>query len=121
MRAITFGIAFGLTGCTTVTIHNAEVSRQTYPGWVQLTVTPHAQGVSLVRSSGLGLVLGPRSASLGWLDETHWTTRDAHACRVLVLVKDAAEAERLLALGAFRDGGASLCVLQQATHPKGDG
>lgn len=101
-----------LSACTTVEVHNATVQRQLYPGWVQLRIEPAAQGATLVRSSGLGLVLGPRSLSLGWLDETLWTSRDAQACRVLVVVRNAAEARGLLDSPPFKDGAQGLCVLQ---------
>jgi hypothetical protein len=111
-RAVSLVLLPWLCGCTTVQVHNAEVRERVYPGWVRLEIRPAAQGATLVRSQGLGLVLGPRSLSLGWLDEVWWSSRDAQACRVLLVLRDAAQAKGLLASPPFKDGMQGLCVLQ---------
>jgi hypothetical protein len=106
------GLGFLVSACTVVKVHNAEVRHQLYPGLLQLQVLPAADGVSLVRTQGLGLSLGPRSTSLGWTDELHWLSRDPTACRVLIVVRTAQEAQALMKQAPFRDGAKDLCVIE---------
>lgn len=106
-----------LAACTTVTVHNASVSRFQVPGLTVLQIHPDATDASVVVTQGFGLVFGGRSATLGYLDETVMLVPDAAVCRVFILVRTAEELAALRA--SLRDGPLSgpVCVLTQEKTP----
>jgi len=88
-----------VVGCTTVHIQNATVTETRYPGLLVLQVTP-LPGAFVTVTQGLGLTVGNRSATLGYLQESLFTAPDAAGCRVFIVTKNAAELKSSLkALG----------------------
>lgn len=84
------------TACTSIRIENAEVTETHYLGFTVLEVKPRERGATLVDTQGFGMTFGPHSANIGYLAETLvYSPGDTGSCSVLILLKNASEAEAL--------------------------
>jgi len=87
-----------LTGCTTVYVHNAEVTSDSRFGILSLKISPEAQGAALITTRGLGLTFGGYSTALGYINETVFFASDATRCRLFILAQTTAEFEAIQSL-----------------------
>lgn len=103
----------GMAGCSSIHIQNAEVVEKIYPGFVVLSLTPRPHVAAIVRSRGIGLVIGVTGTTLGFLDESAFISFDPQACRLFIAVETEAQADAVVrALGG--DGQTKdLCVVKK--------
>jgi hypothetical protein len=100
-------------GCTVVRVeHGAEVRTQVLPGIAKVVVSDLHSGVAAVSTSGFGLLLGPRSAALGWMRERVVAVPADGTCK-LVLIDSGPEELRsdLAVLHAAGVDPGSICSL----------
>jgi hypothetical protein len=104
-------ISVSLAACTTLHIENAAVSEHLYPGLVFLSIAPSSDKAAIVRTTGIGLVIGSRSFAFGYLAETQFLISDITACRTFIVVPTSEDVDALKR--AFKAGEipADLCVL----------
>lgn len=102
LRGAQFIIGFVVTvmfmGCTTVHVHNAEVTSDSRFGILSLKISPEAKGAALITTRGLGLTLGGYSTALGYINETVFFASDATRCRLFILAQTTAEFEAIQSL-----------------------
>jgi len=118
LSALLFAPSIGCLGaCTTVTIHNADVVTTSHLGIVALQVKPDRERASIVVTDGIGLTLGVRSATLGYLGETVFLAPDAGACRAFIFVNDRAQLEELRSFFERQPQLAQICVVRKEGPP----
>lgn len=107
-----------LASCTSVRIENADVVDRMYPGLVVLSITPRPDSSAVVRSRGVGLVVGLSGTTLGYMDESAFVTFDPKACRLFIVVETKAQVDSvvkaLVAEGQARD----FCVVEKTGEKK---
>jgi hypothetical protein len=100
----------GLGGCTTVHVHGATVDT-VHSTHLRLAIKPERGTATVVVTRGIGVVLGQRSATLGYLDETTVLIPPDAECQTFIFVKDDSQLDSLRT--ALKDNPAlnQLCVL----------
>lgn len=107
-----------LSACTVVQVRQGEPRVRWYPGIAQITVEPDARGLAVVDSAGVGLLLGPRSATLGAVIERSVMANSTTACRMFISLPDPASVQRFMdwlrTTGALAQG---WCVFSEQGEP----
>lgn len=96
-RRLAIGLVLVQLGaCTVVQVRQGDARIRWYPGVAQITLEPDEHGLAVVDSTGVGLLLGPRSATLGVAVERSVLAQPTHACRLFVSLPDAASVQRFM-------------------------
>lgn len=101
-------IAF-LAGCTTVTVHNGTVEQTRHFGIVNVSVKPDVAAATVVATRSLGLAIGTRTGTLGYLNEVAFIAPDASKCRLMIVIRDLSEMKELEAQLGRLPAMTSLC------------
>lgn len=104
------GTICALVGCSTVHIHGANVDtvKSTF---LRVAVKPEPRNATVVITRGIGIVLGQRSATLGYLDETTVLIPPDAQCQTFIFVKDKSQVDSLRKSLRANPALHQLCVL----------
>lgn len=85
---------YALAGCSTVHVYGANVDtvKSTF---LRVAVKPEPRNATVVLTRGIGIILGQRSATLGYLDETTVLIPPDAQCQTFIFVKDKSQVDSL--------------------------
>jgi hypothetical protein len=112
------GLLPAFTACTTLVVQQGQVTQQQLlPGVQLLRVEPVGPGGSVVSTRGWGLVFGSSAVTLGYLNESALLLPDASSCRVVIVVRNAADLAAIQT--QLRSGALSgqVCALNGESSP----
>jgi len=107
-----------LAGCASVRIENADVLERRYPGFVVLSVTPRPDGAAIVRSQGVGLMVGMTGTTIGYMNESAFVTFDPKACRLFIAVETEAQVDALVKALAGEVLAREVCAINKTGEKK---
>lgn len=107
-----------LTGCASVRIENADVVEKRYLGFVVLSIAPRPDAAVIVRSRGVGLVVGLSGTTLGYMDESAFVTFDPKACRLFIAVETQAQVDAVVKALAAEGQAGDVCVVNKTGEKK---
>ena len=116
--ALLIQLFLALTGCASVRIENADVVEKRYPGFVVLSITPRPDAAVIVRSRGVGLVVGLSGTTLGYMDESAFVTFDSKACRLFIAVETQAQIDAVVKALAAEGQARDVCVVNKTGEKK---
>jgi hypothetical protein len=105
-----------MNGCTVLQVTNADFIEHYYPGVAVISVLPTSSAASVVSIRGIGLTVGARGGTLGYLNETTFSAPDLAVCRTFIVVELEEQAQALLDVLKNRNDLQDLCVIKE---PKG--
>lgn len=100
----------GLGGCTTVHVHGATIDT-VHSTYLRLAIQPESRRATIVVTRGIGIVLGQRSATLGYLDETMVLIPPNAECQTFIFVKTDSQLDSLRTALKADPAFNKLCVL----------
>lgn len=82
----------GLSGCTVVQVHGAQVQTNWVAGLAVVQVRPEPGQLALVQSLGLGLSVSQQGATLGLVRQIGFLADAGHACGTFIVTQGQAQA-----------------------------
>lgn len=113
---ISLAICSGMNGCAVIQVTNADVIEHYYPGIAVISVFPTSSATSVLSIRGIGLTIGARGGTFGYLKETTFSAPDQAVCRTFIVVELEEQAQALLDVLKNRNDLQDLCVIKE---PKG--
>jgi hypothetical protein len=116
--ALLIQLCLVLEGCASVRIENADVVEKMYPGFVVLSIAPRPDAAVIVRSRGVGLVVGLSGTTLGYMDELAFVTFDPKACSLFIAVETQAQVDSVVKALAAEGQVKDVCVVSKTGEKK---